>query len=150
MHLNQPPIAFATERSTTVVLMLLLHGFVTPCYRVSFTIMSSLTVIFLSFRTDRLGKQCLIRLYVVCNSLCIFWTHYSKEKPSYSTFRVIITNILGVRIFRKFTGIHCFHVCIVSFSKCNHFELVVYLCAIICFLFLWPFLGISFIIVALD
>ena len=30
--------------------------------------------------------------------------HYSKEKPSFSTFRVITTNFLGVRIFRKFTA----------------------------------------------
>ena len=29
--------------------------------------------------------------------------HYSKETPSCSTFRVITTNFLGVRIFRKFT-----------------------------------------------
>ena len=29
--------------------------------------------------------------------------HYSKETPSCSTFRVITTNVLGVRIFRKFT-----------------------------------------------
>ena len=39
----------------------------------------------------------------VCNSLCIFWMNYSKETPSCSTFRVITTNSLGVRIFRKFT-----------------------------------------------
>ena len=38
-----------------------------------------------------------------CNSLCIFWTNYYKETPSCSTFRVITTNSLGVRIFRKFT-----------------------------------------------
>ena len=29
--------------------------------------------------------------------------HYSKETPFCSTFRVITTNVLGVRIFRKFT-----------------------------------------------
>ena len=46
------------------------------------------TVIFLSFRTDRSGttvqtqKSSLIRVYTVCNSLCIFWMHYFKEKPS--------------------------------------------------------------------
>ena len=56
------------------------------------------TVIFLSFRTDRSGQtvQTQIRLllwvYTVCNSLCIFWMHYSKEKPSCSTFRVITAN----------------------------------------------------------
>ena len=43
--------------------------------------------------------------YTVCNSLCIFWLHFSKEMPSYSTFRVITTNFWGVRIFRKITVI---------------------------------------------
>ena len=56
------------------------------------------TVIFLSFRTDRSGQtvqtqiRLLLRFYTVCNSLCIFWMHYSKEKPSCSTFRVITAN----------------------------------------------------------
>ena len=35
----------------------------------------------------------LIRVYTVCNSLCIFWIHYSKEQPSCSTFRVITANV---------------------------------------------------------
>ena len=69
----------------------------------------SFIVIFLSFRTDRSGQtvQTLeeqsdqgLHCY---NSLCIFWMRYSKETPSCSTFRVITTNVLGVRIFRKFT-----------------------------------------------
>ena len=60
-----------------------------------------ITVIFLSFWTDRSGQT--VQGYTVCNSLCIFWMHYSKETPSCSTFRVITTNFLGVRIFRKFT-----------------------------------------------
>ena len=34
----------------------------------------------------------LIRVYTVCNSLCIIWMHYSKEKPSCLTFRVITAN----------------------------------------------------------
>ena len=57
------------------------------------------TVMFLSFRTDRSGQTVqtqmrllLIRVYTVCNSLCIFWMHYSKEKPSCSTFRTITAN----------------------------------------------------------
>ena len=37
-------------------------------------------------------RSSLIRVYPVCNSLCIFWMHYSKEKPSCSTFRVITAN----------------------------------------------------------
>ena len=94
------------------------------------------TVIFLSFRTVRSGKQCrprsdcsyrssLIRVYTVCNSLCIFWMHYSKEMPSCSTFRVITTNFLGVRIFRKFTVYYPWKfffqsvsLVLVSFSSC--------------------------------
>ena len=56
------------------------------------------TVIFLSFRTDRSGqtvqtqRSSLIRVYTVCNSLYIFWMHYSTEKPSCSTFWVITIN----------------------------------------------------------
>ena len=44
----------------------------------------NLTIIFLSFRTDRSGQTVqtqirllLIRVYTVWNSLCIFWMHYS-------------------------------------------------------------------------
>ena len=44
----------------------------------------------------------LIRVYTVCNSVCIVWTHYSMVEPHSSNFRMITTNILGVRIFRKF------------------------------------------------
>ena len=61
------------------------------------------TVIFLSFgqRVQTQIRLLLIRVYTVCNSRCIFWMHYSKEKPSCSTFRVITANfrvskILGV------------------------------------------------------
>ena len=63
----------------------------------------------LSFRTDRPGQivhtqiRLLIRVYTVCPSVCIVWTHYSMVEPHSSNFRVITTNILGVRIFRKFT-----------------------------------------------
>ena len=70
----------------------------------------AITVIFLSFRTVRSGQTVqtqirllLIRVCTVCNSLCIFWMNYSKETPSCSTFSVITTISLGVRIFRKFT-----------------------------------------------
>ena len=38
----------------------------------------------------------------VCQSVCI-WTHYSMVEPLNSNFRVIKTNFLCVRIFRKFT-----------------------------------------------
>ena len=70
------------------------------------------TVMFLSFRTDRSGqtvqtRSSLIRVYTVCNSLCIFWMHYSKEKPLCLTFRVITANfwvskILGLLQYFSF------------------------------------------------
>ena len=47
----------------------------------------------------------LIRVYPVCHSVCIVWTHYTIVEPLSSNFRVITTNVLGVRIFRKFTVI---------------------------------------------
>ena len=63
----------------------------------------------LSFRTDRPGQtvqtqiNSMIRVYTVCHSICIVWTHYSMVEPHSSNLRVITTNFLGVRIFRKFT-----------------------------------------------
>ena len=59
------------------------------------------TVMFLSFRTDRSGQtvqtqiRLPLRVYTICTSLCIFWKHYSKEKPSCVTFTVI------TEIFRR-------------------------------------------------
>ena len=47
------------------------------------------------------------RVYTVCHSVCIVWTHYSMVEPHSSNFRVITINVLGVRIFRKFTIIYC-------------------------------------------
>ena len=73
----------------------------------------STTVMILSFQTDMPGqtvqtqiRSILIRVYAVCNSVCMVWTHYSMVEPHSSNFRVITTNLLGVRIFRKFTVIH--------------------------------------------
>ena len=34
----------------------------------------------------------LIRVYTVCHSVCIVWTHYSMVEPHSSSFRVITTN----------------------------------------------------------
>ena len=67
-----------------------------------------ITVMILSFRTDMPGQTVqtqirLIRVYTVCHSVRIVWTHYSMVEPHRSNFRVIATNILGVQIFRKFT-----------------------------------------------
>ena len=59
------------------------------------------------FRTDMSGQsvqtQIRLRVYIVCHSDCIVWTHYSMVDPHSSNFRVITTNFLGVRRFRKFT-----------------------------------------------
>ena len=65
----------------------------------------SLTVMILSFRTDMPGQTVqtqirLLRVYTVCHSVCIFWTHYSVVKPHSSNFRVITTIFWGVRIVR--------------------------------------------------
>ena len=54
----------------------------------------------LCFQTDGSGQtvqtQSLIRVYKVCNSVCIFWTHYSPIKPPCSNFRVIETKHFSI------------------------------------------------------
>ena len=59
----------------------------------------------LNFWTNmpRQTVQTPIRVYTVCHSICIVWTHYTIVEPHSSNVRVITTNILGVQIFRKFT-----------------------------------------------
>ena len=42
----------------------------------------------------------LIRVYTVCHSIHIFWTHYCTVKPLCLNFRVITANFSGVQIFR--------------------------------------------------
>ena len=51
---------------------------------------------------DQTAPSSLISVYTVCHSVCIVWTQYSMVEQHSSNLRVIITNILGVRIFRKF------------------------------------------------
>ena len=51
---------------------------------------------------DQTAPSSVIRVYTVCRSVCIVWTHYSMVEPHSSNFRVITTKCLGVRIFRKF------------------------------------------------
>ena len=80
------------------------------------------TVIFLSFRTNRSGQT----VQTVCHSVCIDWTHYSMVEPHSSNFRVITTNFLGVRIFRKFT-VNVFIV-LHNFDPLNRFK--IYACNI--------------------
>ena len=82
----------------------------------------SITVMILSFRTDMPGQTVqtqisLIRVRSVCHSVCIVWTHYSMVEPHSSNFRVITTNFLGVRIFRKFTVNN--NGCLLSSVYCN-------------------------------
>ena len=72
-------------------------------------------------------RNSLIWVCTVCHSVCIVWTHYSLVKPHSSNFRVIITNILGVRIFRKFTvnQKECVHKCFQSLSVSEVHKLLV-------------------------
>ena len=49
------------------------------------------------------NRSSLIWVCTVCHSVCIVWTHYSMVEPHSSNFRMITTNVLGVRIFLKFT-----------------------------------------------
>ena len=79
------------------------------------------TIMILSFRTDRPGQtvqtqSSLIRVYTVCHSVCIVWTHYSMVEPHSSNFRVITTNFFSVRIFRKFTVSGDMGICTVSYE----------------------------------
>ena len=46
-----------------------------------------------------------IRVYTVCHSVCISWTHYCPVKPPCSNFGIITANFTGVQIFRIFTVI---------------------------------------------
>ena len=69
------------------------------------------TVMILSFRTDMPGQTAqTIRVYTVCHSVCIVWTHYPMAESHSSIFRVITTDYLGVQLFRKFT-VPNLHVC---------------------------------------
>ena len=58
----------------------------------------------------------LIRVYTVCNPVCIFCMHYFAVKPSCSNVRVITAIFFfGVQIFRSFTVVVAVSVC----STCN-------------------------------
>ena len=60
---------------------------------------------FPNFSDRHVWANSAVRVYTVCHSVCINWTHYSIVEPHSSNFRVITTYFLGVRIFRKFTVI---------------------------------------------
>ena len=71
------------------------------------------TILILSFRTDRSGCRCrsdcsqrsdcsLIRVYIICHSLCNFWTHYSIVKWCCFNFRIFKAIFSGFQIFRIF------------------------------------------------
>ena len=60
----------------------------------------------LNFRTDMPGQTVQTQIRLQSDQglhFCIVWTHFSMVEPHRSNFRVITTNVLGVRIFRKFT-----------------------------------------------
>ena len=65
------------------------------------------SIMILSFLIDRSMQKtqirlwrCLIRVYTVCHSVCIFWMHYSMVKPPCSNFRGIKANVLSIQTFR--------------------------------------------------
>ena len=95
------------------------------------------TVMILSFRTDMPGqtvqtqirllleeRSSLIRVYTVCHSVCIAWTHYSMVKPHSSNFRVITTNFLGVRKLRIITVLSATCFCTLSIRTIMVFVLI--------------------------
>ena len=77
-------------------------------------------VMILCFWTDRsrqtvltqiglLLKRNLTSIYPVCNSICIFWMHYSVAKPHCSNVRIITVIISGVWFLIFFYGnVHTF------------------------------------------
>ena len=79
----------------------------------------------------RFSRNSLIRVYTVCHSVCIVWTHYSMVESHSSNFRVITTNILGVRIFRKFTGV-CMYIISLNGFICLIPTIVIFLFYFVC------------------
>ena len=79
----------------------ILFAFVVKSYR-NFPKFSDRQVWANSADPDQTAPRGAIRVYTVCHSVCIVWTHYSMVEPHSSNFRVISTNFLGVRIFRTF------------------------------------------------
>ena len=81
------------------------QGLLAVCHSVYISSIKS-TVMILTFRTimpeQTVQTQIrLLRVYTVCHSVCILWTPYSMVEPHNSNYRVITTNLLGVRIFRE-------------------------------------------------
>ena len=79
----------------------------------------------LSFQTDRPGQTVQtqkleeqsdqgIMVYTVCNSVCIFWMHYSKVQPTCSTFRVFIANVSGSQFWGFLRYISLSQACLIS------------------------------------
>ena len=63
--------------------------------------LSDITVVILSFRTGKNGKQCRLRVFTVCYSICIFLTKYLKVWLLSLNFRKITAKFSGVRKFRN-------------------------------------------------
>ena len=80
------------------------------------------TVMILSFWTDRPGqtvytqirllpRSSLVRVCIVCHSICLFWAHYSMVEPHCSNFRIItaivwVSEYLGILRYPKLFWIH--------------------------------------------
>ena len=51
-------------------------------------------------------------LYTVCNSVCIFWSHYSIVEPQCSNFKIItaplfrVSEYLGILRYKRYTKTH--------------------------------------------
>ena len=60
-------------------------------------------------------RSSLIRVYTVCHSVCIIWTHYSMVEPHSSNFRVITTNVWVSEYLGNYRYTHC-HIMKESYS----------------------------------
>ena len=82
-------------------------------------------------------RSSLIRVYTVCHSVCIVWTHDSMVEPHSSNFRVIITNFLGIWIFKKFTvklplyyKVHLLWIPNIKGLPCNRYKVCIANCCL--------------------
>ena len=112
-------LLYVTCRKQMVVITILYIKYCNDhkdCDRQAQTSESALFVVLLAYRNDPkfsdsqvlansvdLDRSSLIRVYSVCHSVFIFWTHYFVVKQPCSNFRVITANFSGVQIFTIFT-----------------------------------------------
>ena len=73
------------------------------------------TVMILSFRTDMPGqtmqtqRSSLIKVYTVCHSVCIVWSHYSMVEPHSLNFGVITIFFLWWRVYEYLGNLRLLH-----------------------------------------